>query len=88
MEVDIKDEDIDRTHCIGKKYKEGGDNYQAIIMKFHSWDKRTAGYKGRKKLSDKSFRFDLTQRRAKLLSQSKLLAAENAGVEAVFVGMV
>lgn len=85
MEVDIKDEDIDRAHRIGKKYKEGGADHQAIIVKFHSWDKRTAVYKGRKKLSNKSIRLDLTQRRAKLLSQSKLHVADNAGVEAVFV---
>ena len=85
MEVDIKDEDIDRAHRICKKYKEGGADHQAIIVKFHSWDKRTAVYKGRKKLSDKSFRLDLTQRRVKLLSRSKVHVAENAGAEAVFV---
>ncbi len=85
MEVEIEDKDIDRAHRIGKKYNEGGINHQAIIVKFHSWDKRTTVYRGRKKLSGKSIRLDLTQRRAKLLSQSKLLVAENAGVEAVFV---
>lgn len=41
MEVDIKDEDIDRAHRIGKKYKEQGVDHQAIIVKFYSWDKRT-----------------------------------------------
>ena len=85
MEVDIKDEDIDRAHRIGKKYKQGGADHQAIIVKFHSWEKRTAVYKGRKKLLNKSILLDLTHRRALLLSQSKLHVAENVGIEAVFV---
>ena len=85
MEVEIEDEDIDRAHDISKKYNAGGINHQAIIVKFHSWDKRTAVYQGRKKLTGKSIRLDLTQSRAKLLGQSKLLVAENTGVEAVFV---
>ena len=47
--VHVPDNGVDRAHRIGKKAVQNGKLSQAMIVKFVSWQLRTAVYKSRKK---------------------------------------
>ena len=71
MDIDIREEDLDRTHCVGnpKVNKEG--KPRPIIIKFARYDVRRTVYKTKKKLKGKSFLIavSLTATRAGLLKE-------------------
>lgn len=82
LDVDIKESDIDRAHRIGKKK-------EVIIVKFHSFSKRTALYRARKgNESTKSTKIhlDLTKQRLDLLdvAKKKIDAHKQTNVQFVF----
>ena len=84
IEVDVPDHGIDRAHRIGKKYTRNGKMEQAMIVKFVSWQDRTAVYKARKKLDDKAIQLDLTARRSRLLKYAKDKVEGNEDIDFVF----
>ena len=88
IDVPVTEEHIDRAHRIERKTQEkDGSCSQAIIVKFCSWQQRTAVYKARSKLKGKntSIQLDLTSRRAKLLSDGKARVKDIPEIEFVFV---
>ena len=64
LNVNIIDKDIDRAHRIGK-------DKSSMIVKFHSFKKRTILYKSRKKEGPLRIYLDLTKRRLDLLDSCK-----------------
>ena len=72
IDIDIREEDLDRTHRVGnpKVCKEG--KSKPIIIKFARYDVRSAVYKNKKKLKSKSFliRESLTAKRVGLLKEA------------------
>ena len=85
IEVDVPEDEIDRAHRIGKKYREDGKNEQAMIVKFTSWKYRTAVYRARKKANKKYIQLDLTSRRAGLLKDAKKKAEGHENIDFIFV---
>ena len=78
LNLDIKNEDIDRAHRIGRDRK-------TIMIKFHSFRKRTLVYKERKKASDSiKIYLDLTQERLKLLDDAKALITNESNEDFIF----
>ena len=55
-----------------------------MIVKFVSWQDRTAVYKARKKLDDKTIQLDLTARRSRLLEYAKDKVERNEDIDFVF----
>lgn len=78
LKLDIKKEDIDRAHRVGRDRK-------TLIVKFYSFGKRTSLYKNRGKAKNNiKIRLDLTKPRLNLLDQAKELITENSCVDYVF----
>ena len=78
LELNIKKDDIDRAHRVGKDRK-------TIIVKFYSFGKRTSLYKKREKAKNNiKIRLDLTKPRLNLLDQAKELITEDSCVDYVF----
>ena len=78
LNLDIKNEDIDRAHRIGKDKK-------TMIVKFHSFRKRTMFYKNRKNGDDSiKVHLDLTKRRLNLLDEARSLINNDNNVDFVF----
>jgi len=74
---DINHNDIDRAHRVGK-------NNETIIVKFHSFRKRTSLYKKRKDSSCK-IHLDITKSRLELLDKATNLISNNvSNVDFVF----
>lgn len=77
LQLDIKKEDIDRAHRIGKDKK-------YMIVKLHSFMKRTSIYKSRKKDGRVRIYLDLTKRRLDLLDRCRDLITDESNVSFVF----
>ena len=80
LDLDISASDIDRAHRVGREK-------QSMIVKFHSFRKRTALYKARKNnnLSQNiKIRLDITKARLDLLDKAKALIVDNGPVDFVF----
>ena len=83
--------EIFRAHRVGKKNKQdNGETHQSIIVKFRSWDKRTALYRARPTLKKpteskryKTIGLDLTTRNLTLLdmARSKIKERRESGTE-------
>ena len=73
MDIDIREEDLDRTYSVGntKVFKEG--KPRPIIIKFARYDVRSTVYKNKKKLKGKSFLIteSLTAARVGLLKEAQ-----------------
>ena len=68
--LDIPDNDYDRCHRIGKKYKRDNVLYQDVLLKLGFWRTRDALFQNRKRFNFKVFA-DLTQRRQDLFEYAK-----------------
>ena len=79
LNLDISSSDIDRAHRVGREK-------QSMIVKFHSFGKRTALYKARKNLPNQNIkiRLDITKARLDLLDQAKALIVNDGPVDFVF----
>lgn len=55
-----------------------------MIVKFVSWQDRTAVYKARKKLDNKVIQLDLTAKRSQLLKYAKERVEGNENIDFVF----
>ena len=71
LKVEVDDNDFNRIHRIGQKYKQdGGKECQQVIAKFKGFIPRTKVYRARKHKSDISVQLDLTKRRYDLLKEA------------------
>ena len=78
LDIDIKPEDIDRAHRVGRDRK-------TMIVKLFSFSKRTKIYKARKKGGENvKVHLDLTKSRLDLLDQAKALISADSDVDFVF----
>jgi len=80
LELDISVSDIDRAHRVGREK-------QSMIVKFHSFRKRTALYKARKNNAlnqNIKIRLDITKARLDLLDKAKSLIVDDGPVDFVF----
>ena len=76
--VNVNDVDIDRAHRIGK-------DRETMIVKFHSFWKRTDLYKARKGRNDNiQIYLDITKERLALLDQAKRLITQESSADFVF----
>ena len=73
MDIDIREEDLDRTHRVGNPKVCKEDKSRPIIIEFARYDVRSAVYKNKKKLKGKSFLIteSLTAKRAGLLKEAQ-----------------
>ena len=85
LKLDIKTDDYDRVHRIGKIRTENGTTSQIIIAKFKGFASRTAVYKARKKQDPVKIRFDLTKRRLNLYNSAFNKLKGHPKVKFVFV---
>ena len=68
---------VDRAHRIGPREKKAkGKEAQQMIVKFKTFNERTAVYRARKKVAFTKIRFDLTRKRFSILRDAKTLAEE------------
>ena len=84
LKVNIRSDDIDRIHRIGKKHTNKQNvEIQQVILRMRSWDKRCELYEGRKVARDKKLgiyiNLDLTKHRHKLLQKAKEVIDEDSG---------
>ena len=94
MNVDYKEDAIERVHRIGNTYKSKGKNCKSLITKFKFWDDRVRFYQARpkrfrngsKKPVDTPFSvsLDLTKRRYNLLKETKEAISGNSEILYVF----
>jgi uncharacterized coiled-coil protein SlyX len=77
LSLDIRHQDIDRAHRVGREKK-------CMIVKFFSFNKRTALYRARKKSKSVKIHLDLTKTRLDLLDNARNLLTEKSNVEFVF----
>lgn len=68
---------VDRAHRIGPRETVEGKEKQQMIVRFKSFNERTAVYRARKKAAVTRTRIDLTRRRPKILKEAKTLAEEH-----------
>eukprot|EP00111_Clytia_hemisphaerica_P011916 TCONS_00035001-protein len=80
LNLNISAADIDRAHRVGREK-------QSMIVKFHSFGKRTALYKARKSNAldqNIKIRLDITKARLDLLDRAKALIIDDGPVDFVF----
>ena len=95
IQIPYEKNEIDRFHRIGPIYKQDGKTYQAIIVKFRSWEARQKFYEGRhrryikgvKKIPGVKFTvsLDLTRRRYLLLQEAREYCKNHDNVDYVNV---
>lgn len=78
LDVDLKAEDIDRAHRIGRERK-------TMIVKFYSFSKRCQVYKSRKNGGENlKVYLDITKPRLKLLDEAREMITVDGNVDFVF----
>ena len=85
LKVEVDDNDFNRIHRIGQKYKrDDGKECQQVIVKFKGFIPRTKVYRARKHKSDISVQLDLTKRRCDLLKEGRTRIKSADSVEYAF----
>ena len=86
LKVKVSPDCIDRAHRIGKikTAADGKGQSRAMIVKFTSWESRTAVYRARKEQDKVKIFMDLTPRRSKLFSDAKSKANSDPNIDFAF----
>ena len=85
LDCGVEIDAVDRAHRIGPREKVDGKERQQMIVKFKSFNERTAVYRARKKAAVIRTRIDLTRRRLGILKEAKTVAEEHKDkIEYVF----
>ena len=77
LDCGVKIDAVDRAHRIGPRETVEGKEKQQMIVKFKTFNERTAVYRARKKAAVTRTRIDLTRRRLRILKEAKSLAEEH-----------
>ena len=77
LDCGVKIDAVDRALRIGPRKTVEGKEKQQMIVRFKSFNERTAVYRARKKAAVTRTRIDLTRRRLRILREAKTLAEEH-----------